>query len=217
MPRVRLPAMLLLLGLGTIAQAQQATPAKKLYCWNEGGRRICGDALPANAVDAPRVELDARSGMPTAEYGRALTPAERAAAEAARRADAEAAAAAEAEKRRWMAMAESFQSEDDLRRAFQSRIVLSQDSIKTARMGIAGLRDRLVDMLQRAGQVELAGKPVPKKLAADIQAQHAELLRQQALLVRLEGDAASIRSQLEEALVRYRESRAPRAGAQPAG
>ena len=40
--------------LAPAATAQQAgkDKAKKLYCWNEGGRKVCGDALPATAVDS---------------------------------------------------------------------------------------------------------------------------------------------------------------------
>lgn len=218
MSRIALPAAALLLVLAPIASAQTSTaaPAKKLYCWNEGGRKVCGDALPASAVDAARTEIDSRSGMATSRLDRALTPAERAAAEAAARIEQAEAAAAEAEKRRFMAMVDAFQSEDELRRAFQNRIELSQGSIKTAEMGIAGLRASLVDMLRRAGQAELDSRPVPKKLAGDIRAQHAQLMQQQAALARLRRDAQDIRVQLDEAVIRYRDLKAPPAVAMPA-
>lgn len=216
MSRVPLLTAALLIGLAPVALAQKTAPAtKKLYCWDEGGRRVCGDALPSTAVDRARVEINARSGMRTAELGRAMTSEERTAAEAQARAEAEAAAAAEAEHRRLMAMLESFETEADLRRAFENRIALSQDSIKTARMGIDGLRESLLGLLRRAGEAELAKRPVPAPLAKDIQAQHAQLLRQQSLLVRLEQDAGTIRAQLEDALQRYRELKQP-AGAAPA-
>lgn len=218
MSRIAPSAAVLLLALAPIASAQtsSAAPAKKLYCWNEGGRKVCGDALPASAVDSARTEIDARSGMATGRLDRALTPAERAAAEAAARTEEAAAAAAAAEKRRFMAMVEAFQTEDELRRAFQNRIELSQGSIKTAEMGIAGLRASLVDMLRRAGQAELDSRPVPKKLAEDIRAQHAQLMRQQATLARLRLDAQDIRVQLDEAVTRYRDLKAPAAVALPA-
>lgn len=217
MPPIRLLTATLLLALAPMAGAQTSgTPAKKLYCWNEGGRKVCGDALPASAVDSARTEINAKSGMATSRLDRALTPEERAAAEAAGRAEREAALVAEAEKRRFMAMVESFQTEEELRRAFGSRVALSQDSIKTAQMGIAGLRDSLVETLRRAGQAELDNRPVPKKLVDDIRSQHVQLIRQQATLARLHRDSLDIRAQLEEAVVRYRELKAP-AGASPAG
>jgi hypothetical protein len=85
-------------------------------------------------------------------------------------------------------------------------------------MGAEGLRENLVDLLRRAGQIELAGKPVPKKLVTDIRAQHGQLLRQQQQLVRLQRDAAEIRLQLEDAVRRYRELKqvAPGPAATPA-
>ncbi|MFZ5655995.1 MAG: hypothetical protein ACOY37_02860 [Pseudomonadota bacterium] len=214
MSRTRLLTAALLLGLAPLATAQKAeAPAKKLYCWNEGGRKVCGDALPATAVDSARTEINPRSGLPTARVDRALTPEERAAAEAAARAEQEEQAAAEAEMRRVMAMVHSFDSEDALRRAFDNRIALNRDSVKTAQMGIAGIRVILVDLLRRAGEAELAQRPVPKKLADDIRTQHAQLRQQQAALARLQRSGEAIRAQLEEAVARYRELRMP--GAAP--
>lgn len=216
MPRVLTAALLLI--LAPIASAQPA-PAKKLYCWNEGGRKVCGDALPANAVDAARTEINARSGMATARIDRALTPAERAEAEAAARSEQEARVAAEAEMRRIMAMVQSFEDEGALRRAFENRIALNRDSIKTAQMGIAGVREVLVGLLRRASEAELAQKPVPKPLADDIREQHAQLRRQQVVLGRHLSDGQAIRAQLDEAVLRYRELRSSGAGAAvaPAG
>ena len=41
--------------LGTgIAWAQTPPSEKKIYCWNEGGRKVCGDALPASAANSAR-------------------------------------------------------------------------------------------------------------------------------------------------------------------
>ncbi|WP_133501893.1 hypothetical protein [Cognatilysobacter terrigena] len=205
---------LVLLGLASTAHAQSA-PAKKLYCWNEGGRKVCGDALPSTAVDAARTEINAKSGMATSQIARALTPEEKAAAEAQAKAEADAAAAAEAEHRRLMAMIESFQTEADLRKAFGERVSLNADAMKTARMGIDGLRQSLVLLLRRAGEMELNKKPVPKKLADDIRGQHGQLLAQQAALTSLQSQAATLQSQLDDAVARYRELK-PQPGATPA-
>ena len=54
-----------------IAATQTATPSqKKIYCWDEGGRRVCGDALPASAVDSARTEFNAKSGLATGHVER---------------------------------------------------------------------------------------------------------------------------------------------------
>ena len=63
MPMTRLLATTLLLALASGADAQDK--GKKLYCWNENGRKVCGDALPATAVDSARTEISAKSGLPT--------------------------------------------------------------------------------------------------------------------------------------------------------
>ena len=52
---------LAVLGLATSLHAQDAAK-KKLYCWDDHGHKVCGDALPSNAVDAARTEFSAKSG-----------------------------------------------------------------------------------------------------------------------------------------------------------
>src|SRR5205807_778299 len=56
---------------------------KKLYCWDQNGHKVCGDALPPEAAASARTEISAKSGMQTGSVARALTPEERAAAAAA--------------------------------------------------------------------------------------------------------------------------------------
>ncbi|GAB2505307.1 hypothetical protein [Lysobacter humi (ex Lee et al. 2017)] len=211
MARARVLAAVVLVAALPALHAQGAKDAKKLYCWNEGGRKVCGDALPADAVDAERTEYGT-SGMANARVGRALSPAERAAAEAQAKAEQTAAEQAAAEHRRLMAMVESFATEADLRRAFTNRIDLNRDSVKTAEMGIAGIRQTLVGLLRRAGEAELAKKPVPKKLADDIRSQHAQLVTQQGQLVRLQQESGLIQAQLDEAVMRYREIKTAASG-----
>ena len=53
-----------------------AVAQKKLYCWNENGKKVCGDALPAEASDSARTEISASSGLRTGQVSRALTDAE---------------------------------------------------------------------------------------------------------------------------------------------
>lgn len=189
--------------------AQQA--GKKLYCWNENGRKVCGDALPASAADAARTEISAKSGLKTGQVARALTEAER--ATAAREAEAArlGALAEEARQRREHAMVESYTTEEELMRAFEHRITLLDETVKASSLGVTGLRQSLVSLLQRAGEAELAGKPVPAPLAASIQTQHQQLLRQQAALVRQRGERAAMDAELAAALKRYRELKVPMA------
>lgn len=213
-----LAAALLAASAGAQPAGQAGKEKKKLYCWNEGGRKVCGDALPANAVDSARTEISAKSGMPTGQVGRALTPEERAAAAAQAQRDQQAQFKLAAQRMREHAMAESYATEADLRRAFSNRMALLDDTIKAAQLSIGGLRQSLVTLLRQAGEAELAGKPVPANLTGTIQAQHGELLRQQGLLATHRQDRSEIDTELASALQTYRELKSPKApGVAPEG
>lgn len=205
---IPLLATAVLLALTPLALAQQAAPAKKVFCWDAGGRRVCSDAIPASAVNAPRTEISVRSGMKTAEFPRAPTAAERAEAEARERADAMTAAAEHDLLRRDRAMADSYASEVELRRAFQHRITLLDETVKASQLGIKGIRQSLLSLLRQASETELGDKPVASHLSGTIHTRHHELLRQQDLLGQQRQDRAEIESQFQAALLRYREMKA---------
>lgn len=205
----------LLLGGGVAAQKAPA-PQKKVYCWNDQGRKVCSDALPAEAANRARTEISARSGLQTGQVDRALTDEERSAAavsaEMARR-QAEALAMAE---RRDLAMVESYMTEADLRRAYGERTGLLDETLKASRLGLSNLRLSLLSLLRQAGDLELAGEPVPKRLAESIRSQHDELLRQQQILAHQQQDRATLDAELADAVLRYRALKPPPGAAAPA-
>lgn len=200
-------AATVLLALAPTALAQSTT--KKLYCWNENGRKVCGDALPSSAVNNARTEFSVNSGRATAHVGRALQGEELAAAERAAHADRLAAMAAESAKRRDHAMAESYDSETALRRAYQHRITLLEETVKASELGVTGLRQSLLSLLRRASDEELAGKPVPRPLAESILGQHQLLQRQQGVLAQQRMDRSAIDDEFNSALERYRALKTP--------
>ena len=202
------PLLLLLLGAAaaTPALAQKAdTPTKKLYCWNENGQRVCSDALPAEAVNRARDEINAKSGMRTAEIARAMSEEERALAasdEQQRQVDQ---AAADTRRRTEQAMLASYESEDDLRRVFNERTGIVDNSIRTARYNVTSLREGLVTMLRTAGDRELEGKPVAPAVAENIRSRHRELLRQRKLQASFERQRVELDVEIAEITRRYRE------------
>ncbi|GAA4857931.1 hypothetical protein [Luteimonas vadosa] len=209
---VILVACALLAMLPTAAEAQNKPAGKKLYCWAENGVQVCGDTLPPSAVDRARTEINSTSGLRTGSVDRALTGEERAAAaqaaeEARLAADAEA-----ARRRRDLAMIESYATEADLRRAYNERIVLNDESVKTLRMGIDNLRQSLLSLLRQAAETELQAQPVRKPLADRIVGQHTELVRLQAMLRKQLQDRAELGNDLDQALQRYREMKTPSQG-----
>src|SRR5690606_38996458 len=195
--------------LATATAAAQDKTAKKIYCWEEDGHKVCGDALPADATDAARTEISARTGIAVRSLDRAPTDEERAAAAVARKQAARDAEAEAAAKRRDLAMVESYATEDDLRRAYGERITLVEESLKTSRLGLVNLRQRLLSLLRQAADLELQSKPVRKALSDNIQRQHGDLLRQQAILEQQTQDRRSLGSDLEQALERYRALKTP--------
>lgn len=201
-------AIALALGAAGSADAQTAAPTqKKIYCWDEGGRRVCGDALPASAVDRARTEISAKSGMTTGQVDRALTDAERSAAEQAAEVARRQAEAEAMQKRRDLAMVESYMTEDDLRRAYGERTTLLDETLKASRLGVANLRLSLLSLLRQAGDLELAEAPIPRKLIASIRRQHEDLARQRQILQAQEADRAELERELADSVRRYREMR----------
>lgn len=187
--------------LSTAAVAQQKDKPKKLYCWDEGGRRVCSDTLPASAVGHQRTEISATTGSAINRVDRALTAEERAAA-------AVQALAQESEadrKRREMAMVVSYTTEKDLQRAFQERFALVDEGLKSSSMAQTNLHKSLIALLRQANDLELAGKPVSKALRNRILTQHRELGLLLATQQRLRTERGTLQAEYEHALTRYRE------------
>ncbi|MGV8961734.1 MAG: hypothetical protein ACOH1V_15345 [Stenotrophomonas sp.] len=192
------------LALPAAAQSKGGTPSKKLYCWDEGPRRICSDTLPPEAVNSARDEFNARSGLRSGEVQRALTAEERiavAAEEAQRRVDQ---AAADTRRRTEQAMLATFQSEDELRRVFKERIGIVDNNVETARYNVASLREALATQLRTAGDRELAGQKVADKQLADIRQRHSELLLQKRMQASFEQQRKALDEEIEQTVARYR-------------
>lgn len=206
--RVLVAALLCALATGAAAQ-KKANTAKQLYCWEQDGRKVCGDALPADAAGAARTVFNARTGTRKGDVARALTPEERAEAALAAAEAARTAAEQAAIDRRDQAMAQSYNTEADLRDAFQERIDLLDATVKASRLGVTNLRHSLLGLLRQAGELELADKPVPAKTANSINAQHAELRRRERILVQQLADRAALDAELARVLERYRELKQP--------
>ena len=160
-----------LLGHGVaFAQRKPATASpgaapgeKKIYCWNEGVRKVCGDALPASASNSARTEISSRSGLTTGRMDRALTGSERSAAEVAAEVARKQAEALALQQRRDLAMVESYMTEADLRRAYGERTILLDETLKASKLGLSNLRLSLLALLRQAGDRELGGEPVGKR------------------------------------------------------
>ena len=198
-------AVALAVGAVTPANAQSKPKEKKLYCWDEGGRRICSDALPASAVGRQRTEFDQKTGTVVKHVARALT-----AEESARAAIEEEAQKIEAQrKRREMAMVVSYETEDDLKRAFKNRFELIEESLKGSALALTNLHDSLISLLRQANELELRSKPVSKQIREKILSQHAELQALRTLKQRQEIERETLNADFQDAMTRYRALKQP--------
>ncbi len=192
-----------------VAGAQEKP--KKLYRWvDKDGKVQFSDTLPAEAVDQARTEINATSGMATAQIDRALTAEERAAKEAADAEKARAEKDAEQARMTEEAMIASFQTEDDLKRAFQVRIELMQQTLDAIEAGIGSQRASLTGLLAQASEAELAGTPVMSKQVATIRELHSEMIKQQQMLVLKQGELLDLDKELARLIERFRELKAPK-------
>ncbi|MEA9784674.1 hypothetical protein [Xanthomonas campestris] len=197
--------------------AQDKPAAKKLYCWNQNGARVCSDTLPPEAVNQARDEFNVKSGMRSAEVQRAMSSDERAAAAASEQQRQADLAAEQMRKRTDQAMLMSYQSEDDLRRVFNERIAIVDNNIHTARFNVTSLREGLASMLRAAGDRELAGQAVADKLAGNIQQRHRELMAQLRLQGSFEQQRTALDGEITDILQRYRAMKGAQDTATPAG
>lgn len=200
------------------ALAQEKT--KKLYRWvDKDGKVQFSDTLPAEALEHARTEISAESGRTTGAVDRALTPEEQAEKE---RLAAEAERAerdAEKERQTEEAMLASFQSEEDLRRSYGLRVTLMQENLNAIEAGIGSQRTSLTGLLAEASESELAGKAVNAKQAAAIREIHAEMVKQQNMLIVKQAELMKLDEELEHLVRRFHELKAPRQenAAPPAG
>ncbi|MEJ7747034.1 MAG: hypothetical protein WKF61_09850 [Luteimonas sp.] len=203
-------ASALLMAAACSAAAQDKGPSKKLYCWTENGRKVCGDSLPPEAVNRARTEISSRSGMRSGQVDRTLTTEERAARDIQnKRLAAEAEAQATLE-RRDIALADSYETEEELRRAYRIRYDLVDESMKSSKMALSNLRQSLLRLLDQANERELAGENIPKMLADNIGMQRQEFVALQANYQQQQVARAGIDAELQSAVQRYRAVKAPK-------
>lgn len=208
MKRKTLLALTLIAAVVAGAADAQDKGKKKLYRWVDADGKVhFSDALPPEAVDQARKEFSATSGMSTGAIDRALTAEERAALAAQAASAAEQAKLEEERKRQEQAMLASYETEDDLKRAFDTRVDLLRQAIEAVEASISGQRDSLLAQLADAAATELAGRPVDAKRAQTIRDLRDELVRHQDLLIRREVEMGALDLEYKRTLERYRELR----------
>ena len=202
-----------------LAAAQKAPTTSKLYRWvDKDGKVHFDQALPPEAVEQARTEFSTKSGRTLGSVDRALTDEERAKQTADAQAAVDAAAAANEQKRQEDIMMASYETENDLRRAYGERIALLQMTLESTDISIKSLRENLTALLAQASDTELDGRRVLEDRAKTIRELHAEKTKQTSLQAARKADLAALNAEFAHMLTRYRELRgtAPAAATTPA-
>ncbi len=190
----------------TAAQAQDTK--KKLYRYvDKNGNVTYVDALPADATDSARKEFSAASGQNTGAVERALTAEERVAAAANQDAAAKAAAVAAQQKLLEESMLVNYQTEADLRRAYDERISLLQQTIESTDISLKSVRSSLAAMLAEASEAELYGRKVDTRRAGMIRELRSEMIKQQGFQGTRMSELTTLNSEFDRVLIRFRQLR----------
>lgn len=177
----------------------------KLYHWiGKDGKPHYSDVLPPEALAQARQELSKTSGVAINQVDRAQTPEERAAAVAKAEADAKTAEEVEKAKQSEQVLLASYPTEADLQRAYDQRITLQTETLKSTRIGMGSQQQSLSSMLIEASNRELAGRPVTPQLANSIQSIHKQVVDMQALLIRQEAQSVSLHQESAAMIAHYR-------------
>lgn len=185
-----------------------AADAQKLYRWvDKDGKVHYSDHVPPEAVDQARDELN-KQGMKVGSVERALTPEEIAERDARAAREAEEAAIAAEQAKRDHVLLSSYDNEDALKRSYQERFDLLEQSLATARMGIQSQEKSLADLLSHAASLERSGKKVPQGIADSIAIARRQVQEQRDYLQRREQERVALQAEYDETLARYQALRA---------
>lgn len=210
-PATALPALALsALLIAPLAAQPRAEAEKKLYRWVDASGKVhYTDALPPEVVNQAREELSARTGLVRAEIGRALTEEERRALEAENAAEAAARVRAENSRRAEEAKVSAFRTEEDLRKSYATRQAMIDDTLASLEAAIASQRASLHQQLGMAGDAELAGRPVPPRVAETIEELRREVYKQEQARLERAAEKQVVQEELERlvALLKERQER----------
>lgn len=213
----RLALVIVVALLATATAGAFPDTKKKLYRYvDKNGNVTYVDALPADATDAARKEFSSESGQSTGAIDRALTAEERAALEANKESAAKAAAVAAQQKLLEESMLVNYQTEADLRRAYDERISLLQQTIESTDISLRNVRSSLASLLAEASEAELYGRKVDTRRAGTIRELRGEMVKQQAFQVTRLSELTTLNSEFDRVLVRFRELRGAADSANPA-
>lgn len=178
--------------------------AKKIYCWEEAGKKVCGDNMPASAVNSARTEINSRTGIVTRSVDRVLTHDEVAAIEAQKKATTEQAEQQQTQIQQGQLLLMAYPSEQSLIMSFDERIATVKHSNVEAIKLKKEAQAVLVDRLEALSGLEMAGKPITNTALESLARLRAQVQEHDAILARQQQAIVQIESERQQALALYR-------------
>jgi hypothetical protein len=196
-----MPSKLILL----LCAAALAGPAaaQKLYKYTDAnGKVVYTDKMPSDSAGKPNEQLN-RQGTVTKRNEGAMTPEQLAAKEAERKRKLDEDMAAKEEKRKNMALLNTYSSEQDVSEARERALKANADAVEEARQKLAEVQKRQKELATEAEFFKK--KPMPAQLKQDIQVNEASILSHTELLDKKKKEIEVINAKYDEDLRRYRE------------
>jgi hypothetical protein len=196
----RILTLLLCVAAAAPAAAQNT---QKLYKYTDPqtGKTVYTDKLPANTAGKANEQLSPQ-GTVIRRTEAALTPEQLAAREAERKRKLEEELAAKEEKRKNMALLNTYPSERDIEEARVRALKANADAVKEAERRVADAEKRKTAL---AAEAEFYNnRPMPAQLRQDIQTNEAEIRAQSELLETKKKETDAINARYDEDLRRYR-------------
>jgi hypothetical protein len=177
--------------------------AQKLYKYTDAnGKVVYTDKMPSESAGKPNEQLN-RQGTVTKRNEGAPTPEQLAAKEADRKRKLDEEMAAKEEKRKNIALLNTYPSEQDISEARARALKANAEAVEEAQRKLADVRKRQQEL---AGEAEFfKKKPMPAQLRQDIQVNEAAIVSHTELVDKKKKESEAINAKYDEDLRRYRE------------
>ena len=176
--------------------------AQKLYKYTDAnGKVVYTDKMPASAAGKPNEQLN-NQGTVTKRNEGALTPEQLAAQEAERKRKLDEDMAAKEEKRKNMALLNTYSSEQDIAEARARALKANAEAVDEAQRKVADAQKRQQELAAEAEFYKK--KPMPAQLKQDIQVNDAAIVSHTELLDKKKKEIDAINAKYDEDLRRYR-------------
>lgn len=207
-PGISHRSALVALVLSTLLLGATSAEAQKLYRWvDKDGKVHYSDQIPPEAVDQAREELN-QAGRTVDRVERARSAEEIAAAEEAERLAAQQRKAQEEQDKMDAILLNSYGSVDELKRSYDERFALVEQTIESAKVGLRSQEKSLAELLAHAAELEQQNKPVPATVKASIELARKQTEQQRSFLTKREQDKLDLKVEFAAIVERYNALRA---------